>query len=151
MVRFSPRRGTASAMVAMAAILRKLGSVLSRVRIAVAPLEQSLRQLERNGSAAEGFLRIGAARLIGIEDGERLWQPFVPVKQMVIGDDEVQAQPVRCFRFSKGAHPGVDGDDQTHTLGAGSLKHVRLQAIALRECDAAHESEPGRPAFRSRS
>ena len=32
MMRFSPRRGTASAMVAMAAILRKLGSVFSRVR-----------------------------------------------------------------------------------------------------------------------
>ncbi len=33
MVRFSPRSGTASAMVAMAAILRKLGSVFSRVRM----------------------------------------------------------------------------------------------------------------------
>ena len=32
MVRFSPRNGTASAMVAMAAILRKLGRVFSRIR-----------------------------------------------------------------------------------------------------------------------
>ena len=32
MVRFSPRSGTASAMVAMAAILRKLGRVFSRAR-----------------------------------------------------------------------------------------------------------------------
>ena len=32
MTRFSPRRGTASAMVAMAAIFRKLGRVFSRVR-----------------------------------------------------------------------------------------------------------------------
>ena len=34
MTRFSPTRGTASAMVAMAAILRKLGSIFSRARTA---------------------------------------------------------------------------------------------------------------------
>jgi len=32
MARFSPQRGTASAMVAMAAIFKKLGRVFSRVR-----------------------------------------------------------------------------------------------------------------------
>jgi hypothetical protein len=32
--------------------------------------------------------------------------------QMVVGDDEVEAEPARGFRFGKGAHAGVDGDHE---------------------------------------
>ena len=71
MTRFSPRSGTASAMVAMAAILRKLGSSLVARAVGIVALEQRLRELERDGGAAERFFRIAAAVLIGIEDGER--------------------------------------------------------------------------------
>ena len=38
----------------------------------VAALEQGLGELERDGRAAEGFFRVGAAGLVGIEDGERV-------------------------------------------------------------------------------
>ena len=71
MTRFSPRSGTASAMVAMAAILRKLGSSLFAGALGVVALEHRLGQLERDGRAAERLLRIGAAGLVGIENGER--------------------------------------------------------------------------------
>ena len=53
------------------------------------------------------------------------------LQQMVIGDDEVQAQPARGFGLGKGAHAGVDGDDQAHALGVGRFQHARLQAVAL--------------------
>ena len=38
----------------------------------VATLEQGLRELECDGRAAQRFLRISAAGLVGVEDGERV-------------------------------------------------------------------------------
>ena len=145
MVRFSPRRGTASAMVAMAAILRKLGSVFSRARRRIAALEQRLRELERDGCAAERFFRIRAAGLIGIQDGERGGKRVVRVGQVVVGDDEIEAQPARGFRFGKGAHAGVDGDDEADAFGVGRFEHARLHAVAvaqaMRNVKARHAAE----------
>ena len=64
---------------------------------------------------------------------------------MVIGDDEVEAEALRGFRFSKGAHAGVDGDDEANAFGVGGLKHGRLQAVsfaqAMRHMKANHAAE----------
>ena len=50
---------------------------------------------------------------------------------MVVGDDEVEAQPACGLGFSEGAHAGVDGDDQADAFGISSFKHARLQAVAF--------------------
>ena len=50
---------------------------------------------------------------------------------MMIGDDEVQAEAARGFRFGKGAHAGIDRDDEAHAVGIRRFKHARLQAVAL--------------------
>jgi hypothetical protein len=65
-------RGTASATVAMATIFRKDGRILSRVSEAWRSScgEDGLGEFEGDGCAAEEFFRIGAAGLVGIEDGE---------------------------------------------------------------------------------
>ncbi len=42
---------------------------------------------------------------------------------MVIGDDEVEAEPLCGFSFGKSAHPGVDGDDETNTVSECRFKH----------------------------
>ena len=138
-------------MVAMAAILRKLGRVFSRVRAGIAALEQRLRQLERDGRAAEGFFRIGAAGLVGIEDGERIGDGIVGVGQVMVGDDEVEAEAPRGFSFGKGAHAGVDGDDEAHAVGVRGFKHARLQAVALAEAMRHMKARLRRRAFRWRS
>ena len=49
----------------------------------------------------------------------------------MVGDDEVEAEAASGFRFSKGAHAGVNGDDKTDTFSMGSFKHARLHAVAI--------------------
>ena len=50
---------------------------------------------------------------------------------MMVGDDEVEAEPLRGFSFGEGAHAGVDCDDEPNALGMGDLKHSGLQAVAF--------------------
>ena len=115
----------------------------------IAALEQRLRELERDGGAAEGFLRVGAAGLIGIEDSERggngvvdgatphgrrpVWPKWRPGsgRQVMVGDDEVEAEAARGFRFSEGPHAGIDGDNDADALGVGRFQHARLHAVAF--------------------
>lgn len=52
---------------------------------------------------------------------------------MVIGDDEVEAEPACGCGFGDGAHAGIDGDDEADSGGVGFFKHGRLQAVALAE------------------
>ena len=63
----------------------------------VAAFEDGLRELEGDGCAAEGFLRIAAAGLVGIEDGERDGDGVIGSGEVVVGDDEVEAEA--CGRF----------------------------------------------------
>ena len=99
----------------------------------VAALENSLSELEGDGCAAKGFFRVGAAGLVGIEDGERVGDGVAGLEQMVVGDDEVEAEAAGGFCFSEGAHAGVDGDDEAHAVGIGGFKDAGLQAVALAE------------------
>jgi len=50
---------------------------------------------------------------------------------VMVGDDQIQTKPPRGFSFSKGAHAGVDGDDDTNALGVRGLEHARLHAVAV--------------------
>ena len=115
------------------------------MRDRIAALEDGLRQLERDGGAAERFFRIRAAGLIGIENGERVRDCVVGIGQVVVGDDEVEAETARGFSFGESPHAGIDGDDQAHALGIRGLKHARLQAVALanamRHVEAHHAAE----------
>ena len=61
--------------------LEKAGQDLFARADGIAALEQRLRQLERDGRAAQGFFRVAAAGLIGIEDGEGVGDRFVGVGQ----------------------------------------------------------------------
>ena len=69
--------------------------------------------------------------MIGIEDGERDGECVVGGRQMVIGDDEVEAEAARGFSFSEGAHAGVDGDDEADAFGVGGFKDAGLHAVAV--------------------
>ena len=53
------------------------------------------------------------------------------LQQMMVGDDQVQAEAARGFSLGKGAHAGIDGDDQADALGMRRFQHARLQAVAL--------------------
>ena len=66
----------------------------------VAALQHGLRQLERDGRAAEEFFRIGAARLVGIEDGQRVGHG-VAASRVVVGDDEVEAETAAVSASAK--------------------------------------------------
>src|SRR5215475_11235295 len=68
--RFSPRKGTASAMVAIAAIADAV-PLRGENRVIAALGLRELRQLECDRRAAERLLRIGASMLIRIQHGER--------------------------------------------------------------------------------
>ena len=84
-----------------------------------------------DGCAAEGFFRISAAGLVGIEDGERIGKGVMRIGKMVVGDDEVEAEAARGLSFSEGAHAGVDGDDKADAFGVGCFKDARLHAVAF--------------------
>ena len=83
-------------------------------------LEQGLGEFEGDGSAAEGLFRVLAAGLVGVEDGEGIGDSVAGVGQVMVGDDEVEAEAAGGVGFSKGAHPGVHGDYESNA-GRGFL------------------------------
>ena len=94
--------------------------------------EEGLREFERDGRAAERFLGIAAAVLVGIEDGEGSGSGFIRLSaKMMVGDDEVEAEALRGLGLSERAHAGVDGDDEADALGIRGFKHAGLQAVAF--------------------
>ena len=50
---------------------------------------------------------------------------------MMVGDDEVEAEIARCFSLGKGAHAGVNRDDETNACRVRFFKHAGLQSIAF--------------------
>jgi hypothetical protein len=49
----------------------------------------------------------------------------------VVGDDEVNTKAARQPGLGKGAHAGIDADDQAHALFGGGLEDRGLDAVAL--------------------
>ncbi len=68
----------------------------------------------------------------------------------MVGDDEIEAQPARGFCFGKGAHAGVDGDDEADAFGVGRFKHAGLHAVAFAEAMGNVKAGHRRRAFRWR-
>ncbi len=99
----------------------------------VLAFEESLCELEGDGCAAEGFFRVGAAGLVGIEDGECVGDGVAGFGQVMVGDDEVEAKAACGVGFSKGAHAGVDGDDKADAGEGFFFEDGGLEAVALFE------------------
>jgi hypothetical protein len=97
----------------------------------IAAFEDGLGQLEGDGRSAERFFRIRAAGLVGVEDGQRMGHGVVGLGEVMVGDDEVEAQLLRGFSFGEGPHAGIDRDDQANTFSVGRFKDVGLQSVAL--------------------
>ncbi len=112
--------------------------------------EQRLGQLECDARAAEVLARVGAVRLVGVEDGERLGQSHRRFGQVVVGDDEVEVEARGFIRGGEGADAGVHTDDEAHVLGRGAGEHLGLHAIAVAQAmrdviaDGATEDFDGR-------
>ena len=117
----------------------------------IAGLKERLRQFERDSCAAEGLFRIAAAGLIGIQDGQRVGDAIVGGGEVVVGDDEIEAEAARGFRFGKGAHAGVDGDDEAHAIGVCRLQHAGLESVAfaeaMRHVETDHDHQASRWQF----
>uniref|UniRef100_E6QIG2 Uncharacterized protein n=1 Tax=mine drainage metagenome TaxID=410659 RepID=E6QIG2_9ZZZZ len=97
----------------------------------IAPLQQRLSELEGDSRAAQGFLRVSAFGLVGIEDGQRVRNGIAGLRQVVVGDDQVKAQRACRLSFGEGAHASVYSDHQRDALGCGGFEDGRLQAVAL--------------------
>ena len=111
--------------------LQKAGQSLFAGALGIAPFEQGLRELERNGRAAQRFFRVSAAGLIGIENRQRRRHRVARLRQMVVGDDEIEPESLRRLGLGKSSHSGVDRDGQAHAVGVCRFEHARLHAIAL--------------------
>ena len=73
--------------------------------------QQSVCQLECDACAAKVLVRVGAADLGGIYDGHGLRDAFDAVGEVVVCDDEVEAERLGFGRGREGTDAGVDRDD----------------------------------------
>ena len=139
--RFSPVRGTASAMVAIATtFMNDSRSLLCSVGVEAA-LHQSLRELEGHARAAELLVGIFATVLIRIHNRERFGHA-IGTGQVMIGHDQIDAQTLRGFRGREGANAHVDADDQANARRRGTLDHVVAHVVAF--TNAMRDVEVGR-------
>ena len=129
-MRFSPVSGTTSATVAIAASLRN-DSATRRTFSAGQPMcgKQRLDQLERHTGAAQILFQVRAIRAIGIEHRERGRQ--VRLGQVMVRDDDVDAQFVGAAHDFGGADAGIHADDQLHALFGGGLHYFGTHAVAV--------------------
>ena len=61
---------------------------------------------------------------------------FDAVGQVVVGDDEVEAESLGFYGGGKGADAGVDGDDEANAGGGGFGEAGVLDAVAFAQADA---------------
>ncbi len=89
--------------------------------------QEGVGQFEGYGGSAEIFERVGAAGLCGIDDGERFGDALSVVGEVVVGDDEVEAEGF-CFGCGgEGADAGVYADDEADSGGC-VLRRARWSA-----------------------
>ncbi len=113
-------------MVAIATIFRNDGSSRSRP-VSTSSACAILKATPAPHSDLHGIL---AAVLIGIDDRQRL-RHAVRLRQMVVGDDEVEAAPRRGFGCGKSANAGIDADDEANAAIGGLLDHLVAHAVAF--------------------
>ena len=51
--------------------------------------------------------------------------------QVMIGDDEIDAEAPRGLRRGKGANAHVDADDEANACGCGAFDYIVAQVVAL--------------------
>ena len=88
-----------------------------------------------------------AAGLVRIEDGERARHAEFRFGQMVVGDDEVEAEFGGGIGGGKGANAGVDADDETNAFAGGGFENLALHAVAFAQAMRDVEADASRRAF----
>ena len=91
--------------------------------------QKRLDQLEGHTGAAQVLFRVRAIRAIGIEHGERGRE--VGLGQVMVGDDDVDAEFVGAAHHFGGADAGIHADNQLHPLFGGGLHHFAPHAVAV--------------------
>ena len=64
-------------------------------------------------------------------EGRQRLRHRVTLRQMMIGDDQIDAASRRCFGCRKGADAGIDADDQPDAALGSLLDHLIAHAIAF--------------------
>ncbi len=93
--------------------------------------KQRVCELEGDGRAAEMLVRVRAAGLRGVDDGDGFGHALDAVGQVMVGDDEVEAERLGFGGGGEGADAGVDGDDEPDARGGGFGEADVLDAVAL--------------------
>ena len=93
-------------------------------------LDQTLRQFERDARATQSLARIFATCLIGIDHRQRR-RHTLRTGKMMVGDDQVDAQPPGGFGRGEGADAHVHADDELDAGGGGALDDVVAHVVAV--------------------
>ena len=92
-------------------------------------LEVGLDNLEADAAAREFLVGIGAVDLLGVEDGYGFWH--LVAGQVVVADDEVDAELLGIVDHLHGLDATVEGDDQLDIRLAGVVDTLLRDAVAL--------------------
>ena len=138
--RFSPMSGTASAMVAIATIFMNDFSSRSRSFSGIRRSIKPWATLNATPAPHKRLAGISAARLIGIDHGQR-GRNALRAGKMMVGDDQVHAQAACRFRRSKGADAHIHTDNELDAGSGGPLDDVVTHVIAI--ADAVRNMEIG--------
>ncbi len=101
-------------MVAIATIFRNDGSKRSRP-VASRSACAILKATPAPQSDLHGILATG---LVGIDDGNGLGDAL-RLRQVMVGDDEIDATALGCLGGGEGADAGVNADDEADAAGRG--------------------------------
>ena len=106
-----------------------------------------MRQFEGHAGTAQLFKWVAAARLIWVQDGNSGGHTRGRIRQVVVGDDQVQPAAGSLLRGGKGTDARVHRDHQAHPFGSGigdaRFPHAIALADAVRDvkshiCNDAH-------------
>src|SRR6185437_6968583 len=106
------------------------------IHLRFAPLlaKESVDQFEGDANPGEVLIGITATALIGIQNGIGMWNTFAFIRQVVIGDDYVEAIISRPVKRFMRANAAVNANSKLVTLGYRSLKGGLLNAVTF--CEA---------------
>ena len=114
-------------------------------------LKQRLGEFEGDSGAAQKLASVAAIFAVGIEHGKRRRKASGCVRQMVVGDDEVDAKGCGRFGRSEGANAGIDTDDQACARGCCGFYALRSSCRSLRGGGGERESGRRCPKVRQSS
>jgi len=118
---------------------QRIDQPLAPRRVPAQGRNECVDQLQRHARAAQVLFRVSAIGTIGIEHGRGGRQ--LGFRQMVIGDDHVDAQPSRVFHHRVRPDAGIHADDEGHSARGGLLHHFTAHAVAVAQ--AVRDMEAG--------